>query len=75
MLSAAELYNRVRVATCLQALLAALAFQSETAATVFAQSPKTTGDWTRATPSPIERVEAPTLVVKNQIYIFGGFDK
>jgi N-acetylneuraminic acid mutarotase len=31
-------------------------------------------DWVRATASPIERVEAPTLVLNGKLYIFGGFD-
>lgn len=58
-----------------QTLVVALTLMQAVAASALAQEVKTTGDWTRATSSPIERVEAPTLVVKDQLYIFGGFDK
>ena len=31
-------------------------------------------DWVRAAASPVERVEAPTLKLKDKLYIVGGFD-
>jgi len=73
--SISPMQGRASVMVGLRILMAAIALHQAAAGTTVGQTAKTTGDWTRATPSPIERVEAPTLVVKNQIYIFGGFDK
>jgi N-acetylneuraminic acid mutarotase len=32
------------------------------------------GEWLRAKASPVERVESPTLLLNDKLYIFGGFD-
>lgn len=66
--------SRMLPARGLRTLLITLLSLPATVATVAAQDAKSPADWTRATPSPVERVEAPTLVLNDQIYIFGGFN-